>query len=161
MHLTHAVAESGIGGERRSLVENWFAHCRAHRFARLVIAEFEILADFAIRYVLETGDSERSMREEGCKFDESEMVRCKHVKRVAKEFIRACPEVIERPAPFQNLGELRNADEIWGIKFQRIEPNRDERVSRFYEHKLVTQMAAKLSLASIHSPQKKWRSVTV
>src|SRR5439155_532282 len=72
MLLTHDVTEVWIGGEGRSLVEDRFPHRRPHRFARLVIAEFEVLADLSIRHVLETGGAERSMREEGGKFDEGE-----------------------------------------------------------------------------------------
>src|SRR6266849_9822591 len=110
MYLTDDVAKFRIGSERRSLVENWFAHRRAHRFARLVIAEFEVLADFVVRYVLEACGAECSMREKERQFNEGQMVRGEHVECVAQELIRACPEVIERPASFQYLGELRDAD---------------------------------------------------
>ncbi len=49
MRLAHDVAEMRVGGEGRRLVEDRLPHRRLHRFARLVVAEFEVLADFGVR----------------------------------------------------------------------------------------------------------------
>ena len=69
------------------------------------------------------------------------MVRCEHIECIAEQFIRTSPEMIERPAPFQNLGKLGDGDEVRRLEFERIEPHRDDRISRLDEDEFVAQMA--------------------
>ena len=64
MRLPHDVAEVRIGREGRGLVEDRLPHHGLHRLTRLAVAEFEVLADFGVRRLLEARGAERAVREE-------------------------------------------------------------------------------------------------
>ena len=83
MILADYMAELRVCSEGRNLVQDRLPHHSAHRFAQLVIPQFEVLPDFEIRDLLEARGSESGMRKETREFKQREPVRRECIERVS------------------------------------------------------------------------------
>lgn len=121
----HNVPEVGVGGKRRGFVQDRLAHHCAHRFARLAVTQFEVLADLRILNVFQAGRPKSAVSEQRRKLEQRHAVRGEHVERIAQKFICARSKVVESPALFQDCGEFCDAHEVGCLLFQRIKADRD------------------------------------
>ncbi len=161
MLLPHDVAEVRVGGEGRCLIQDRLPHRRPHRFARLVIAQFEVLPDFGVIDTLEARGPETTVGQEWSDFDEGQPVCREHVKRVPQEFIRPRSEMIEMPALPEDLGEFRDADKVWRFLLQWVQPHGDNRIGGLDENELVAQMPAQPTFLRVNRPHEERRRIAV
>src|SRR5258708_30297304 len=89
------------------------------------------------------------------------MVRGKNVQFIPQECVRAGSKMIEPPPQLEHCCEFRNPYEVGSFLFERIEPDRINRIGGIDDNQLVAQVTAQSSFAGVDHLQKKRRGITV
>src|SRR6266849_2548829 len=153
--LPDDVAEVGIGSECRRLVEYRLPHRGAHGFARLVVAKLEVLPDFRVGYVFQTGGSKAALRKKRRELKKRESVCGENKQCIPQEFIRARTEGIQMPAGFKDFGNLGDTHKAPRIVVEGIEANRNLRIGGLNDDKLAAQVTMDLLLPCGNGLQEK------
>src|SRR5258708_23393168 len=89
------------------------------------------------------------------------MVRGKNVQCIPQQFVRAGSKMIETPPQLEHCCEFRNPYEVGSFLFERIEPDRINRIGGIGDKQLFPQATAQTSVAGVHHPQKKRRVLSL
>ena len=150
--LAHDVAEVRVGRECRRLIKDRLPHRGSHGLARLVVAEFKVLADLRVLDFFQASGTESRIGEQESEFDQRETVRRKHEERVPQKFIRARPKGVEMPAIAEDLRQFRRTNKIGAVALKRVESDRNDGIGRLNKNGLPAQVAVLLPLPCVDGP---------